>query len=128
MGSETLTGLTLLVVDDHEITREGLAAVLRREGCQVAVAADGAKALALLRGGPAPDLILLDMMMPVLDGWHFLEERRRDPALALVPVLIMTGLGIAGDEWAASLGTAGVLRKPAETEALLREVRHCCGR
>jgi CheY-like chemotaxis protein len=128
MGSETLTGLTLLVVDDHEITREGLAAVLRREGCTVVPAVDGEQALACLRSGLAPDLILTDMMMPKVDGWALLAARRRDRALAAVPVLILTSLSIANAEWAASLGAAGCLRKPLETEGVLRELRRCCRR
>jgi two-component system response regulator MprA len=125
MGSKTLAGLTLLVVEDNEILREGLAAVLRREGCAVALAADGEEALAYLRAKPPPDLVLLDMMMPRVDGWEFLVERRRNPALAAVPVVITTALSIANAEWATSLGAAGLLRKPVETEALIREVRRC---
>jgi CheY-like chemotaxis protein len=128
MDSEALSGLTLLVVDDNEITREGLAAVLRREGCTVVLAGDGEQALACLRSGLVPDLILLDMMMPRVDGWAFLAERRRHPAAVAVPVVILTGLSIANAEWASSLGAAGLLRKPVETETVLAEVRRCCRR
>ncbi len=60
---------TMLVVEDNEITRAGLAAVPRREGFAVALAADGREALALQRVGPPPGLILTDMLMPALDGW-----------------------------------------------------------
>ena len=63
---------TLLVVDDNDVAREGLAGVLRRAGYRVLPAANGEEALQLLRAGPPPDLILLDMLMPFLDGWHFL--------------------------------------------------------
>jgi CheY-like chemotaxis protein len=126
MDPGTLAGLTVLVVEDNRILREGLAVVLREEGCTVALAADGKEALACLRSQPPPAVVLLDMMMPVVDGWQFLKERRQTPALASVPVLIMTGLGIANAEWAASLGAAGLLRKPVEPEALLAEIRRCC--
>jgi CheY-like chemotaxis protein len=128
VDTKTLAGLTLLVVEDNEVVREGLAVVLRREGATVALAADGKEALACLRSKPPPDLVLMDMMMPGVDGWAALAETKRDPVLATVPVLIVTGLGVANAEWAASLGAAGFLRKPVETDALLREVRRCCGR
>jgi len=128
MDAGPLAGLTLLVVEDNEVTREGLAVVLRREGGTVVLAADGQEALACLRSEPPPDLVLLDMMMPGVDGWAALAETKRNPALAGVPVLIVTGLGVANAEWAASLGAAGCLGKPVETEELLREVRRCCGR
>jgi carbon storage regulator CsrA len=59
---------TLLVVEDDDVAREALAAVLRRAGYRVLPAANGEEALAALRADPAPDLILLDMLMPVLDG------------------------------------------------------------
>jgi CheY-like chemotaxis protein len=119
---------TLLIVEDNEVVREGLAVVLRRAGYAVVPAANGHQALAALRAGVRPDLILLDMLLPAVDGWHFLDRRRREPALAALPVVIMTGLGVAGPEWADSLGAAGLLRKPVETEALLRGVRRCQGR
>jgi CheY-like chemotaxis protein len=123
MSVDTSSGKTLLIVEDNEVTREGLAIVLRREGFAVESAVDGHEAMDRLRAGPAPDLILLDMMTPRMDGWRFLERRRRDAALAAVPVLITTALGIASPEWAASLGAAGCLRKPIETEELIQAVR-----
>jgi CheY-like chemotaxis protein len=126
MASGTLAGRTVVVVDDNEIAREGLAVILRREGYRVVLVADGAQALALVRNGPAPDLVLLDMLTPTLDGWGFLQARRQEPALASVPVVITTALGIASPEWAASLGACGLLRKPIETPDLLGTVRRCC--
>jgi CheY-like chemotaxis protein len=127
MSADTPGSGTLLIVEDNEVVREGLAVVLRRAGYAVALAANGQEALAALRGGVRPDLILLDMLLPAVDGWRFLEQRRQEPALAAIPVVIMTGLGVAGPEWAASLGAAGLLRKPVATEELLREVRRCQG-
>jgi two-component system response regulator MprA len=127
MISDTPGSGTLLVEDD-KVVREGLAIILRRAGYAVLPAANGQEALAALRGGLRPDLILLDMLVPVVDGWRFLEQRRREPALAAFPVLVMTGLSVASAEWAAALGAAGFLRKPVEPEGLLREVRRCCRR
>jgi len=79
----------VLVVEANEVAREGLAA-LRREGYAVALAANGREALDALRAGPAAsDLILVDMLLPVLDGWGLLKALRADPALAAVPVVLL---------------------------------------
>jgi CheY-like chemotaxis protein len=102
------------------VEREGLAVVLRQRGYTVLTARDGAEALKLLQTGPAPGLILLDMM-PGCDGWQFLDRRKPRPALAAVPVVLITGLADA--DWAASLGAVGFLRKPCDVDALLAEVR-----
>jgi CheY-like chemotaxis protein len=66
-------GNKLLIVEDNDVTREGLATLLRREGFTVELAAHGRQALDYLNTGARPDVILLDMLLPVLDGWHFLE-------------------------------------------------------
>jgi len=121
-----MSAKTILIVEDNAIQREGLAVVLQKEGYTVLVAADGKEASDMLRVG-VPDLILLDMMMPAPDGWHLMQLWKHYPALASVPVFIVTGLGIASDEWAASLGARGLLRKPVEMEPLLAAVRRCLG-
>jgi CheY-like chemotaxis protein len=102
---------TVLVLEDNRIQREGIAAVLRDKGYEVELAENVTEAWRYLRGDPLPGLVLLDMMLPGVDGWQFLNQLTRDPALAHVPVIIATGLGIASKEWAASLGAAGLLRK-----------------
>src|SRR2546429_220201 len=102
---------TLLVVEDNAVAGEGLAVVLRRAGYEVTTATNGRKALDLLVSGPAPDLVLLDMLMPVLDGWHFLEHLRRQSA---APSVIITTGTILTKEWAAAKGCVGFLRKPFE--------------
>jgi CheY-like chemotaxis protein len=124
-----MSGKTLLVVDDDPIQREGLAVVLRTEGYTVVVAADGLEAIEHLKQGAPIDLVLLDMMIPApaCDGWRFLEKRKHDPALASVPILIITGLAIANAEWAASLGAAGYVKKAVDPKELFAEVRRCCG-
>jgi CheY-like chemotaxis protein len=118
---------TILVVEDNEVQREGLAFLLRQAGYAVVAVAGGAEALRLLEAGPPFGQVLLDMMVPGRggDGWYFLEQRRRAPALARVPVLVMTGLDVAGEEWAASLGATGLLHKPLEVETLLGAVGRC---
>jgi CheY-like chemotaxis protein len=116
---------TILVVEDNDVSREGLAVVLRRAGYRVVPAANGEEALRLLRDGPPPDLILLDMLMPVLDGWHFLNRLREGGPHP--PVIVGTGTGVLSREWASDHGCAGFLRKPIKTEELLDEVRRCLG-
>jgi CheY-like chemotaxis protein len=111
-------------VEDNEVEREGLAAILRREGYAVALAAEGRQALDLLRQSPPPDLILLDMLMPVMDGWAFLEELRRlgPPA----PVVVMSPAALTR-EWARDHGCAGIVHKPVATTELLAELQRCRG-
>jgi CheY-like chemotaxis protein len=112
----------LLVVEDNEVAREGLAAVLRPAGYEVILASNGQEALNVLATGPAPDLILLDMLLPVLDGWQFLNLTRsqgRPP-----PIIVTTGT-ILTPEWARDYGCQGFLRKPIDADALLEEVRRC---
>src|SRR5437016_3244497 len=109
---------TILVVEDDAIQREGLATVLRQHGHDVVAVEDAEEAFDHLRTGQAPDLILLDMMLPRRDGWWFLRQRQRDPGLARIPFVITTALAVASDEWAASLGASGLLRKPIDVERL----------
>ena len=113
-----MPGKTLLVVEDNAIEREGLAAVLRQEGYSVIPAANGKEALDCLKGGAPPDLLLLDMMMSEIDGWQLLKMLRRRPELLALPVIIVTGLGIANLEWARSVGAVGLVRKPIDLEQL----------
>jgi CheY-like chemotaxis protein len=113
---------SILVVEDDALQREGLAAVLGRHGHTVVATADAEQALVTFRTDPAPDLILLDMLLPRRDGWWFMHQLRRDAQLARIPIVITTGLGVASDEWAASLGAYGLLRKPFDVEALLELV------
>jgi len=115
---------TVLVIEDNAIAREGLSVVLRRHGYRIAMAADGGEALAYLQGA-RPDLILLDMLMPGVDGWQFLEEMRRLPLLSSVPVIITTG-SIITRAWALDHGATGFLKKPFDEEDLLNEIQRCC--
>jgi CheY-like chemotaxis protein len=122
-----MAGKTILVAEDDAIQREGLAAILGKEGYAVLTAANAEEGLSWLRSQPPPDLILLDMLMRRgHDGWHFLAERKAVPAAASIPIIIMTGIG-AGDDWARSLGACGLIRKPVEVESLLAEIRRCLG-
>lgn len=81
----------LLVVDDDRVIRETLRAALEDEGFTVAVAANGAEAMHKLAERP-PRLVLLDLMMPVVDGWEVLDRMRADPALADVQVCVVSAV------------------------------------
>ena len=124
MAEGDRTATSLLLVEDNEVEREGLGIILRREGFAVTEAATGGEALAALRAG-RPGLILLDMLLPGsrLDGWSLLENVRDVPEWSSIPVLIITGLGIASREWAVSLGARDVVRKPIEADELLQKIR-----
>src|SRR5262245_46315125 len=112
----------ILVVEDDRPTRDAMRALLVREGYRVVCAADGREALDFLSGPEAPAAILLDLALPGLSGGEFRDRQRRDPALAGIPVLLVSGeAALAGA--AASLGTAGYFPKPVEVEDLLRALR-----
>lgn len=112
----------VLVVEDDPDTRDAMALILELEGCEVAKAANGREALDRLRQGRRPGLIVLDLMMPVMDGWQFRREQVQDPRLASVPVLIVSAhVDPAGAS--AALGAAGVLQKPVDLGRLQQAVR-----
>lgn len=113
--------MQILVIDDDRDIRDVLAMVLGAEGHDVRTAPDGVAGLDQLRAGLRPSLMLLDMMMPRLDGAGFLEEVRKDPAVARIPVVVLTGRP-AARRTAIELGAAGYLTKPVELEALLSAV------
>ena len=87
------TATSVLIVEDDRDVRLSLAEVLAEEGYRVAIAENGFEALCYLRTARAPGVILLDLMMPVMDGWEFLAEKRRIPSLAGIPVVVLTAGG-----------------------------------
>jgi two-component system phosphate regulon response regulator PhoB len=115
------TPKTILIVEDDEVARQGLAAILRTEGYATLVAADGKEGMDYCRRQPRPDLILLDMLMGEYDGWYFLRGWKADPTLLGIPVVIMT-VGVTTREWAESHGCAGFVQKPINVNELLAEV------
>jgi CheY-like chemotaxis protein len=108
----------ILIVDDDEGIREVLAESLELEGYRVQVCVNGADALARLRDGARPDLILLDLMMPVMDGWQFRREQLADARLAQIPVVVITAAGTLREQ----IDARHVLRKPFDLVDLLRVV------
>ncbi len=108
---------TVMVVEDDALIRELVLELLTVEGFEAVAARNGAEALESLRGGGArPALILLDLMMPVMNGWQFREEQLGDPALADIPVVVMS----ASDP--AAVPADAVVPKPFPAAALLEVV------
>ncbi|WP_437761157.1 response regulator [Sorangium sp. So ce281] len=119
------TGRILVVEDDLDI-RSILTQLLAFEGYDVEEAADGAEALALLRRDGPPALILLDLMMPIMDGWQLRAELQRDPELSSIPVVIVSA-DVRVEQEASRLRVAGLLKKPLQIEPLLELVHRICG-
>jgi CheY-like chemotaxis protein len=112
----------ILVVDDDLDILEAMRFLLEGAGFVVLTATDGEIALHLLRHGAAPCLILLDLMMPIMNGWRFLTEVRHDPLLAAIPIVVLSGCVFRGEE-VMSLGVAGYLKKPVDVATLISMVR-----
>jgi CheY-like chemotaxis protein len=115
----------VLVVDDNEDIREAMLAALEGAGYAAKGASDGAEALAMLRqDGLRPCLILLDLMMPVMDGFAFRDQQLRYPSLAEIPVVVISAFG--RETAARALGIADYLAKPIEIDRLLQLVEQHC--
>ena len=104
----------VLVVDDDPLIRDTMSEILEESGYRVATAAHGGEALNVLRRDPKPDAIILDLMMPVMDGWQFLEAKARDQAIREVPVLIHTAYTAYHDGQNRHSDVLGVFRKPGD--------------
>lgn len=115
----------VLVIEDDRDIREALAAILLGEGYDAGQASNGAEALALLSRDPLPDVILLDLTMPVMDGWKFREEQRKDPRLSEIPVMVLSADGRVADK-AARLQASAHMSKPIELTAFLAMVERLC--
>jgi CheY-like chemotaxis protein len=109
---------TILLVEDDYDVREALAETLRDEGYAVDCANDGMEALIYLRGGHRPGLILLDLMMPRMSGSEFRLAQKGDPAVADIPVVLLSADGRMREK-ALVLETAGAIRKPIDLGELL---------
>jgi CheY-like chemotaxis protein len=108
----------VLIVDDDESIRESLELALELENRPTAQAANGRAALDWLRQHESPCLILLDLMMPVMDGWQVIDHLRQDERLSEIPVVVISAFG-------RDLGSATqfpVLRKPIDLDTLLKAV------
>ncbi len=105
----------VLVIDDDEAIRESLRDVLADAGYEVTVAADGRQALGMMN--PRPALLLVDLMMPELDGWELMDELARTAPLADIPVCVLSAIATH-----APPNAAAVLQKPVDLDKLLDTV------
>lgn len=119
-----MTTPRVLVVEDDRDTREMVSRFLELEGFDVQTARNGAEALNVLEGGDHTCVILLDLMMPVMDGWQFRRLQQDDPRLSRIPVVVVTAAGprerippIAADGW---------LAKPLDFDTLLATIERFC--
>jgi len=113
----------ILIVEDNEMNRDMLSRRLARRGYDVAVAVDGQEGLNLAVS-TSPDLILMDMSLPVLDGWEVTRRLKADPAMAKVPVIALTAHAMAGDrEQAMAAGCDDYDTKPIELDRLLGKIQ-----
>jgi CheY-like chemotaxis protein len=113
--------LPLMIVDDDDDLRDVLSDIMTAQGYEVAAFADARAALAALKGGVTPFLILLDLMMPGMSGWEFRAAQLETPTLAPIPVVVVTAAGNVSDG-ARTLSSVEVLHKPFALEILLPTV------
>jgi CheY-like chemotaxis protein len=112
----------ILLIEDNELNRDMLARRLARRGYEVLTAADGAEGLALTVT-EEPDLILLDLRLPVVDGWQVARQLKADPAIRWIPILALTAHAIAGDrERALDAGCDEYETKPVDFDRLLEKI------
>jgi CheY-like chemotaxis protein len=113
----------VLIVEDNEDSRELIADLLTSQGYEVWLAENGKHALDVLHERGAPSLVLLDLTMPVMDGWQLHAAMKADERFAKVPVVIVSAV----DNPTVPRGAQGMLPKPIEIDLLYAFVRHYCG-
>ena len=119
---------TLLIVEDNELNRDMLSRRMTRRGYRVLIATDGAQAVEAAER-ELPDLILMDMSLPVLDGWEATRRIKAAPQTAEIPVIALTAHAMAGDEARArEAGCNDFDTKPVDLERLLGKIEHWLGR
>ena len=113
----------IVLIEDDDLLREGLRQILEEDGCRVSAAADGAAAMDLLReGDDSPCLILLDLMMPGMNGWDFLRLLGRHPALSKIPIAVASAYPFSEIEVLPGI----VLRKPFSPARLKQVIADHC--
>lgn len=118
----------ILLVEDNELNRDMLSRRLERRGFQVLIAIDGGQGLAMARS-EAPDLVLMDMSLPVVDGWEATRALKADEATRAIPVIGLTAHAMAGDrEKCLAAGCDDYDTKPVELARLLDKMQALLGR
>jgi two-component system cell cycle response regulator DivK len=112
----------ILLVEDNEMNRDMLSRRLQRKGYEVLIAIDGEQGVAMARA-ERPDLILMDMSLPILDGWEATRAIKADPSISAVPVIALTAHAMAGDqEKCIAAGCDDYDTKPVELTRLLAKI------
>jgi two-component system chemotaxis response regulator CheY len=112
-----------MVVEDDDAIREAIGDILEDEGYQVVLAENGQRALELLVGVPRPCLLLVDLIMPKMNGWELLQALSQQDRLATIPVVVMSAMS-----GSPILPAQKIVKKPIDFAILVEIVReHCCG-
>jgi CheY-like chemotaxis protein len=114
---------TVFIIEDDVDTRDMLAKFLELEGYRVELASNGRQALDLLSTGAAANVIVLDLMMPVMDGWEFRRRQIEDARLRNIPTIVVSA---AGRERLAQINADAYLSKPVDMDELLERVSQFC--
>jgi len=123
-SDEDLVGKSVLVVDDDVRNIFALSSVLERRGMQVLTANTGREAIAMLESTPGVAMVLMDIMMPEMDGYKTMQMIRRNPAFRRLPIVALTAKAMKGDrEKCLEAGASDYLAKPVNTEQLLSALR-----
>ena len=110
----------ILLVEDQDVVAKTVGMALNVAGYHCEYASHGKRALEMLKNGYTPDLIILDIMMPVMDGYQVLEELRKEPGMSEIPVIMLTALNESGDVLKAlKAGAVDYCTKPLDVEYLL---------
>ncbi len=120
---ETSNYKSILVLEDNKEIQDSLKAALEIEGYSVFTADNGKEGLEQLGKIPTPCMILLDLMMPVMNGWEFVEEISKDIMLSTIPVVVVSAFG----DKKGTPKTEGYIQKPIDLDALLTAVSKHCG-
>ncbi len=117
----------ILLVEDNQMNRDMLSRRLTRKGYEVVIAVDGEQGMTMARS-EAPDLILMDMSLPVLDGWEATRQLKNAPATQAIPIIALTAHAMAGDrEKAVEAGCDDYDTKPIELPRLLEKIEALLG-
>ena len=120
-----MTPPTVLIVEDDQDTREMLTSFLQLEGYLTETATNGREALDRLAGGITANVIVLDLMMPVMDGWQFRRRQIEDAQLSKIPTIVVSA---AGRDRMAQISADAYLAKPIDMDELLSRVSQLCAR
>jgi CheY-like chemotaxis protein len=123
-ATNDLEGRTVLLVDDDSRNIFALSSVLERRGMKVLTATTGREALATISTTPGIDIVLMDIMMPEMDGYETIAAIRTDPGMGRLPIIALTAKAMKGDrEKCLEVGASEYLAKPVNTEHLLESIR-----